>query len=131
MPDPLRFLVDQGVSPAIALALTAAGFDAIHVRNIGMAAASDEQIVIAARADNRVIVTQDTGFGGLLVMSRARAPSVILFRERSGRPSVQERLLFANLDIITEALQTGAIVVIEDDAVRVRRLDSDAGGHQS
>lgn len=68
-------------------------------------------------------MTLDTDFGALLALSGARQPSVVLFRgEVTRRPEGQARLLLANLDEIAEELAEGAVVVIGDDRVRIRRL---------
>jgi predicted nuclease of predicted toxin-antitoxin system len=40
----VKFLIDQALSPAVAVELNLAGDDAIHVRELGMHAASDEEI---------------------------------------------------------------------------------------
>lgn len=118
----LRFPVDQGISPTLASALRERGHDAVHTRDRGIESASDPHLVALARAESRVIVTQDTDFGTILIFSRERFPSVILFRDRTGRPQTQLKLLLEALGIVQLDLLAGAIVVIEDDSIRVRRL---------
>ena len=86
------------------------------------AAASDGVILERAVKERCVIVTQDTDFGTLLSSSRQRLPSVILFRMRDGRPSVQARVLLKNIPVLEEALRNGAIVVVTDASIRVRHL---------
>lgn len=122
----MRFLADQGISPFIVSALNAAGHDCIHVRDVGMSAASDEAIVEFAAAEARIVVTEDADFGAIIVPSGRRSPSIVYFRDQTGRASVRIRLLIACLPAITADLQSGAMVVIEDAQLRVRRL-----GHTS
>src|SRR5436189_6021830 len=114
----MRFLADQGISPKTVAALAEAGHDAVHVRSIGMSRAADSDILQAAEAQMRIILTEDTDFGGLLVVAERKRPSVILFRDHSGRAAVRTRLLLEHLPQIAGDLAAGAIVVIDDASVR-------------
>ena len=118
----MRLLVDQAVSWRVARELAAAGHDAVHVRDVGLAAADDLPILDRASDERRVVVTQDTDFGTLLAASATTRPSVIILRLRDGRPEIHARVLLANLEVIESDLQSGAIVVISDTGIRVRRL---------
>jgi len=77
----LKFLIDNALPPRLAELLQGAGYDAIHVKALGMHAAKDEQILARALNEDRIVVSADTDFGTLLAMQDARAPSFILFRE--------------------------------------------------
>ena len=119
----MRFLVDNAISPDVAALLVAAGHDAVHVRDRDMAQAEDEQVVELAITEQRIIVSADTDFGALLILSQKQQPSVILFRRGSPRrPAKQAELLIANLPALADDLAHGAIVVFRGDRIRVRRL---------
>ena len=46
----MRFLVDNALSPVVAEELVGAGHDALHVRNLGMQTATDEEIFEGSEA---------------------------------------------------------------------------------
>ena len=119
----MRFLVDNALSQVLAKRLCDAGHDAVHVREYGLEAAEDSEVFARAEQENRVLVSADTDFGGLLALANRSSPSFILFRFASPRrPDLQAAWLLANLPGVAEHLGSGAIVVLEDERVRVRRL---------
>lgn len=73
----MRFLIDNALSPVVAIELNRAGHDAVHVRDLGMQAASDEEIFDCARTKERVVVSVDTDFGTLLAARKEISPSVM------------------------------------------------------
>jgi predicted nuclease of predicted toxin-antitoxin system len=119
----VRFLVDNALSPLVAKGLCDAGHDAVHVSELGLAAATDEVLFDRALQDQRIVLSADTDFGTLLAARRSAAPSVCLFRHGiDHRPAVQVAVLLANLGALTEALAEGAVVAIEPTRLRIRRL---------
>ena len=119
----MKFLIDNNLSPLLAEGLKAAGHDAVHLRDFGMQAAPDPAVLQRAQVDERVLVSADTDFGGLLSRSRATGPSVLLIRRLAGRRAAEQSvIILANLDQIAEDLTVGAVVVIGDDRIRIRRL---------
>lgn len=118
----MRFLLDQPISWVVGKSLRAAGYEAVHASEIGLASASDDLILDRATKESCVVITQDTDFGTLLASSGKRLPSVILIRMHNGRPSVQAQVLLENIPDLEEPLQNGAIVVITDAMIRIRHL---------
>lgn len=123
----MRFLIDNALSPEVAVRLIAAGHDAVHVRSRALHEAADSIVFQVALDETRVLVSADTDFGALLTFGQRNQPSVILLRHGSPRrPAEQAALLLANLDALALDLERGAIVVFRQDKIRVRRLSKEA-----
>jgi len=118
----MRFLVDNALSPAVAEGLCQAGHDAVHVRQYGLQAASDEVIFERAAQEDRILLSADTDFGTILALRREKKPSVVLLRRVTHRPASQVALLLANLPQLEALLGAGSIVVFDRGHVRIRRL---------
>jgi predicted nuclease of predicted toxin-antitoxin system len=119
----MTFLIDNNLSPLLADHLKTAGHDAAHVRDYGLQAATDPVVLAQARSDNRVLISADTDFGTLLAREKANRPSIVLIRRLAGRRAAEQAaIILANLDIVTDDLEAGAVEVLTDDWVRVRRL---------
>lgn len=119
----MKFLIDANLSPRLAELLAAAGHDAIAVREIGLASASDDEILDRAAEEDRIVVSHDTDFGALLAFRRSSKPSFVLIRS-SDPLTVDEQaeLLIANVDAVAADLRSGAIVTFARGHLRVRQL---------
>ena len=119
----MRFLVDANMSPRVAELLRSSGHDAIAVREVGLADASDDEILDRAATDDRIVISHDTDFGTLLAFRRLSKPSLILIRSSDPlTPDDHAALIVANLDAISDDIDAGAIVVFARGHLRARRL---------
>jgi predicted nuclease of predicted toxin-antitoxin system len=63
----LKFLVDQCLSAELAEGLSAGGHDAVHVSAYKLSRADDAEILARAATQDRVLVSADTDFGGVVL----------------------------------------------------------------
>jgi predicted nuclease of predicted toxin-antitoxin system len=118
----MRFLLNLNVPRELGRRLNLEGHECRHVGDIGMAKASDIEIVEEARRNEEVVVTHDLDYGHLLAFSGELAPSVIILRLRNVHvDNVFARIIRAWPEI-EGPLSEGAIVVLEDAAHRIRGL---------
>ena len=111
------------LAPLVATGLAQAGYDAIHVRDYGLQSALDEDIFTRAAEEDRILISGDTDFATMLALRKEKRPSVILFRKQTQRrPEEQLSLLLLNLPALRKDLESGAIVVFDQDRIRVRSL---------
>jgi predicted nuclease of predicted toxin-antitoxin system len=119
----MKFLIDNVLSPQIAVGLVQAGYDAIHVRDLNMGTSPDIDIFNIAITQKRTIISADTDFGTLLALRAERFPSVILFRRGiSHNPQTQLSILLLNLPNITVLLEQGSIIIFDKNRIRTRTL---------
>lgn len=118
----IRALLDQGLPRSAVRLLREIGWDVVHVGDVGLAAATDAQILERARAENRVVITLDADFHRLLAISGAKAPSVVRIREEGLTAAPLVRLLTDALTRIDQVLDAGAMVTVTARTVRIRAL---------
>ena len=79
-------------------------------------------VAAKALAESRIVLTFDLDFGEILAIARSEAPGVVIFRlHNQTRAAVNFRLLRVIHDCAAE-LEGGALVIVEDEGFRVRRL---------
>lgn len=118
----MKFLGNMGISPRTIEYLSERGYEAKRLLDEELERLPDHEILSKARAENSIILTNDTDFGDLLAASHATLPSVILFRLNDMRPDNVNVYLLRVLQEHSDALQQGAIISVSETSIRVRRL---------
>ena len=117
----MKFLLDQDVFAATHRVLTELGHDALPVARIGLAQASDTDLLKQAHELDRIFVTRDRDFGGLVFVSGLGA-GVIYLRMLPSTLDAVHRELARVFDLYpVEALKT-AFIVVEPGRHRFRRI---------
>ena len=118
----MKFLADMGISLRTVDWLRDRGYDIFHLRDRGLQKLPDDEILDLARDEGRIILTVDLDFAQLLAVSRKALPSVILFRLGNENYDEINQRLTEVLNSCQEDLETGAIVSVNNETFRVRRL---------
>ena len=119
----MRLLADVHISPRTVAFLRGLGHDVVRVGpDYLRSTVSDVDIVAAAIADERIIITQDVDFSAIVALSSSTRPSVVLLRIGSARIELVNELLERALPMVEGDLAAGALVTIEEHQVRIRRL---------
>jgi predicted nuclease of predicted toxin-antitoxin system len=118
----VKFLLNMNLPRELARQLAASGHACRHAADIGLARAADSVIVAEARRQKETVLTHDLDYGNLLAFSGEASPSVVIYRLTNTLTLNLLHHLTSAWSQIEAPLQEGAIVVIEDASVRIRRL---------
>ena len=98
------------------------GIEAIHWSVVGAVNAPDTEIMKWARDNRCVVFTHDLDFGILLAHSKDGRPSVIQVRSHDVAPDHLGPLVLGALRAHGDALESGALVTVDESKSRVRIL---------
>ncbi|MBU7585221.1 MAG: DUF5615 family PIN-like protein [Nostoc sp. TH1S01] len=118
----MKFLADMGISPRTVNWLKSLGYDAVHLVDEGLERLPDDEILIKAQIEGRILLTVDLDFGYLLAVSKAALPSVIIFRLGNESYEIINARLTEILNRFESDLISGAIISVSDRNFRVRQL---------
>jgi predicted nuclease of predicted toxin-antitoxin system len=118
----MKFLVDMALSPKTAQFLRELGYVAVRASEIGLAKATDEEIMDYAINNDMVVITADLDFGHILAHTKGNKPSVIIFRLKNPSVDNVNIRLSSILPLVKDSLKRGSIVIVEDNKVRIREL---------
>jgi len=120
MLDP-KFLIDANMPRSSTEVMRSYGFDVEDVRDIGMRAAKDEEIIQYALETRRIIVTRDTDFGE--VLRYPNHPGAVIFRLPNNYTSFEiKKIMEEFLESIKSAELSNAIFIVELGRYRRRPL---------
>lgn len=98
------------------------GHDVVHLRDRGLQKLPDDEILALALVEQRVILSIDLDFAQLLAVSKRALPSVILFRLGNENYDEINQRLIEVLNNCQQDLATGAIVSVNNETFRVKKL---------
>ena len=119
----MRVKLDENITAAAKALIAQHGHEVDTVADEGLAGATDSVLIEACRSDARMLVTLDVGFGNLRAYQPGTHNGIVLLRLADQRPD-------ATLDVLRRFLighvldeLAGALIVVSDDRVRIRRSE--------
>jgi predicted nuclease of predicted toxin-antitoxin system len=116
----IGFLADECFSGPLVRAMRTAGFDVSRLAD-SVPGASDEQVLAVAFAQNRILLTEDSDFGDLVVRLRLPTHGVVRVALKSLAKADRAARLVMGLTELGHKVR-GAMVTIEPNRTRVRPL---------
>jgi predicted nuclease of predicted toxin-antitoxin system len=126
---PVKLLLDENLSPTVAQKLREEGLDVAHVRDRGLLAATDAEVLEKATAEDRIVVTSNVD--DFLTMARATEVhgGMVFVEDGSLLRDEQERVVRhavalitaeyeANRDLLNRVLRIGLSGNAAFEAVR-------------
>jgi predicted nuclease of predicted toxin-antitoxin system len=117
----MRLVLDQGVPRDAAVRLRNRGHDCVHVGEIGMHNAADDEI-LAWSATGAIVVTLDADFHAILAVSGASGPSVIRLRIQGLRAPELTALIEKVVAEFQKDLQGGCLITVKAHKTTCHRL---------
>ena len=118
----LRFLVDEDLPRSPARSLTAAGFEAADVRDVGLRGATDDVVFARSVEQRRSLLTGDLGFGNLLRFPPGSHAGIVVVRYPNDvSPGTLVDAVVGAMRRVEEAEIDGTLMIIEPGRIRRRR----------
>jgi len=89
----VKLLLDENLSPSIAVALCNDGIDAAHVRDRGLNGANDAVVMERAYTEDRILVTANVGDFDKLAHARKLHAGIVLVEEGDLLRDEQEKVV--------------------------------------
>ena len=118
----LKILVDMNLSPDWVPLLQNAGWSAMHWSAVGDPKAADRKIMDWAKANGYMVFTHDLDFGTTLALTHKTDPSILQVRGQDVLPDHIGNSVIAALAQHQTDLESGALVVVDENKNRVRIL---------
>ena len=117
----MKLLADECCTASLVQRLRAAGHDVVWIGEVAGGIA-DEEVLEAAFAERRVVVTDDKDLGELVVRQQRPVEALVLLRSGAGGiGALAERLV--RLLAMSAGEMPGHLVVVTERKVRFRNLD--------
>jgi predicted nuclease of predicted toxin-antitoxin system len=117
----LKLLLDENISPQVAMELRRSGYDIVHLRDVGLKGCKDSELMAFARKTERCMVTLDADFADLRYYPVGSHSGIIRLRLKFAPSNIVVSALRSLLPKLAHIpLEKGALVVSDGKRYRVK-----------
>ena len=117
----MRVKVDENLPASLVSLLRERGIEADTVIEEGLAGSTDEDLLAAAREEDRMIVTLDRGFGDIRRCPPGSHPGIVVLRLADESALATRAAVMQLLDNHDLENLSGTITVVQHGSLRIRR----------
>lgn len=117
----MKFLLDENISPKTANFLKELGHDAIHLRDINLKGASDDEVIKYARQYELALITIDRDFGNILDYPPGSHPGIIRLKLQYMPSKIVNFVLKTFLEEVKPQDIYGNLAIVEENRYRLRK----------
>lgn len=111
---PMKFLADVNIAQLIIRFLRNRKYNVLDAKK-NLLLESDAKIIRIAQQENRIILTRDKDFTGLVKLPKYQAPTIV-FRMTDQKPENIKNYLEKLLEVTTKETLHRSLTIIEDDS---------------
>ncbi len=117
----MKFLLDENISPKTANFLKELGHDAIHLRDVNLKSASDDEVIKYAKQYKLVLITIDRDFGNILDYPPGSHPGIIRLKLQYMPSIIVNFVLKTFLEEVKPQDIYGNLAIVEENRYRLRK----------
>jgi len=118
----MKFLADENVSPKSVSFLQNLGFDAVHVREVGLMGKSDEEVMEYALKERRILLTMDKDFADIRNYPPGTHNGIIRMRLGFASPQAVNTCLELLLKQLSSEDIEGNLVITDGLKYRIKKI---------
>lgn len=116
----MKIKLDENLPASAAAILQAAGHDVDTVISEGLTGAPDPDVVAAANAAGRILISLDRGLGDIRTYPPGSHAGIVVLRLTDQSPSTVSKAITDLANLTDPANLTGAIAVLQRGLLRIR-----------
>ncbi|MDO8661277.1 MAG: DUF5615 family PIN-like protein [Candidatus Woesearchaeota archaeon] len=115
----MKLLADENISRKLICLLKEEGHDILDVYELGLKGALDKELLLKARLENRIVLTQDKDFAELFYTEKDCLGVILLsFTQKQGKSMHQKLLSFMNSTLAGKS--SGSLIIISENYIHIR-----------